>query len=67
MRTTLDIPADLLRQAQELAGTSSKTATIVFSLQELIRLKRLQELRTLRGKLKLDVDPETLRRARTDG
>ena len=65
MRTTLDIPEELLRQAQLLAGTSSKTATVIYSLQELIRLKKLQELRRLRGKLALEVDLSTLRRDRS--
>lgn len=67
MRTTLDIPEDLMRDAQRLAGTSSKTATVVYSLQELIRLKKLQELRRLRGKLKLDIDLARLRRDRVHG
>jgi Arc/MetJ family transcription regulator len=67
MRTTLDIPADLLEEAQQLAGTSSKTATVVYSLQELIRVKRLRELRRLRGRLPLELDLESLRRDRTNG
>ena len=66
MRTTLDIPADLLEEAQRLAGTSSKTATVVCSLQELIRVRRLRELRRLRGRLPLELDLPTLRRDRSD-
>ncbi|MFC1706799.1 type II toxin-antitoxin system VapB family antitoxin [Planctomycetota bacterium] len=64
MRTTLNIPEDLLREAQRLAQTSSKTATVIYSLQELIRIKRLEELRRLRGKLQLEIDLELLRRPR---
>jgi Arc/MetJ family transcription regulator len=67
MRTTLDLPRDLLVEAQRLAGTSSKTATIIYSLQELIRLKKIEELRKLRGRLELDVDLESLRRDRAHG
>lgn len=67
MRTTLDIPVDLLDEAQRLAGTSSKTATVVYSLQELIRVKRLRELRRLRGRLPLEVDLGASRRDRLNG
>ena len=67
MRTTLDIPEDLLDEARRLAGTSSKTATVVYSLQELIRYKRIQQIRKLKGKLDLDVDLAALRRDRTGG
>lgn len=67
MRTTLDIPRDLLDEAQRLSGASSKTATVVYSLQELIRVKRIQELRRLRGRLDLDLDLAVLRRDRTAG
>lgn len=64
MRTTLDLPEDLLEEAQRLAGTSSKTATIISSLHELIRIKRIEQLRKLRGRLDLDVDLAALRRDR---
>jgi len=67
MRTTLDLPRDLLVEAQRLAGTSSKTATIIYSLQELIRLKKIEQLRKLRGHLDLEIDLESLRRNRSHG
>lgn len=67
MRTTLNLPEDLLKEAQKLAGTSSKTSTVIYSLQELIRLKKIERLRKLRGLLDLDIDPETLRRERSHG
>ena len=65
MRTTLNIPQDLLEEAQRLAQTSSKTATVVYSLQELIRIKQIEKLRRLRGTLDLAVDLEALRRDRS--
>ncbi len=67
MRTTLDIPEDLMREAQQMAGTSSKTATVICSLHELIRLRKLQELRRLRGTLKLDINLAELRKDRPHG
>ena len=67
MRTTINIPQELLEEAQRLAGTSSKTATIIWSLQESIRVKRIEQLRKMRGKLDLDIDLGALRKSRTHG
>ena len=65
MRTTLDLPAGLLDEAQRLLGFKSKTDTVVLSLRELIRRKRIDELRELLGAVTLDVDvPRSRRRPR---
>ncbi len=65
MRTTVDLPEDLLKEAMELAKTKSKTSTIILSLQELIHKKKIEKLRGLKGKLNLNIDLESLRRDRT--
>lgn len=62
MRTTLDLPAELLDEAQRLLGFKSKTDTVVLSLRELIRRKRIDELRELLGSVTLDVDVARSRR-----
>lgn len=62
MRTTLDIPEDLLREAQELLGFKSKTDTIILSLRELIRHRRIEELKSLAGKIELKIDVKKHRR-----
>jgi Arc/MetJ family transcription regulator len=62
MRTTLDIPGDLIEEARRLLGFKSKTDTVVVSLRELIRRRRIEELKTLLGKVRLDVDIPTSRR-----
>ena len=65
MRTTLDLPAELLNEAQRLLGFKSKTDTVVQSLREVIRQKRIEELRELLGTVTLDVDvPRSRRRPR---
>tara|TARA_B100000315_G_scaffold215253_1_gene214450 strand:- start:3711 stop:3914 length:204 start_codon:yes stop_codon:yes gene_type:complete len=64
MRTTLDLPENLLEEAMKMAKTKSKTSTIILSLQELINKKRIEQLRKLRGKLDLNIDLNTLRRNR---
>lgn len=62
MRTTLDLPTELLDEAQRLLGSRSKTDTVVLSLRELIRRKRIAELRSLLGSVTLDVDVAQSRR-----
>jgi len=64
MRTTLDIPKELVEEAQRLLGFKSKTDTIVLSLQELIRHRRIEELKKLLGSVKLELDIATSRRRR---
>jgi Arc/MetJ family transcription regulator len=65
VRTTLDIPEDLIEEARRLLGFKSKTDTVVVSLRELIRRRRIEELKTLLGQVQLDVDiPSSRRRPR---
>ncbi len=56
MRTTLDLPAPLLDEAQRLLGFKSKTDTVVLSLTELIRHRRIDELKSLAGRVDLGID-----------
>jgi Arc/MetJ family transcription regulator len=62
MRTTLDVPEDLLKEAQRLLQFKSKTDTVIFSLRELIRRKRIEELKEMAGCIQLDVDLDRSRR-----
>ena len=64
MRTTLDIPESLIEEARQLLGFKSKTDTVVLSLQELIRRRRIEELKSLMGAVKLELDlPRSRRRS----
>jgi len=66
MRTTLDLPEPLIEEARRLLGFKSKTDTVVVSLQELVRRKRIEELKSLLGKVKLEIDlPKSRRRPRS--
>ena len=63
MRTTLDIPAELIEEAQRLLGLRSKSQTVIASLRELIRHGRIDELKSLIGWVRLDIDlPKSRRR-----
>jgi hypothetical protein len=66
MRTTLDIPESLIEEARLLLGFKSKTDTVVVSLQELIRRKRIDELKAMMGNVRLEIDvPKSRRRSRS--
>jgi Arc/MetJ family transcription regulator len=62
MRTTIDLPEDLLNEAQLLLQFKSKTDTVIFSLRELIRRKRIEDLKELAGSIQLDIDLNQSRR-----
>jgi hypothetical protein len=62
MRTTLDLPDGLLEEARRLLGFKSKTDTIVLSLTELVRRKRVEELKALAGSIRLELDVGESRR-----
>jgi Arc/MetJ family transcription regulator len=64
MRTTLDIPQELIEEAQRLLGFKSKTDTVIVSLRDLIRRRRIDELKTLMGSVQLDIDLPKSRRRR---
>jgi hypothetical protein len=63
MRTTLDLPEDLLDEARHLLGCQSKTEAVVLSLREGIRKRRISELKGLMGSIALEIDlPKSRRR-----
>ncbi len=65
MRTTLDVPQDLLEEARTALGFKSKTDTVVMALRELVRRRRLDELKSLMGHVRLEIDvPSSRRRPR---
>lgn len=61
MRTTLDLPEDLLRDAMKASHSSTKTAVIILALEELIRKSELADLKEYKGKIDLDIDIDALR------
>lgn len=65
MRTTLDLPDGLVEEARSMLGFTSKTDTVVLALRELIRRKRLDELKALMGHVSLEIDVARSRRRQT--
>lgn len=62
MRTTLDLPVHLVEQARDALGFRSKTDTVVFALREVVRRGRLDDLKSLMGRVAFEFDPAELRR-----
>jgi Arc/MetJ family transcription regulator len=62
MRTTLDLPAKLVEEARRILGAKSKSDAIVLSLTEVVRRKRIGELKAMRGTIQLHVDVAASRR-----
>ena len=61
MRTTLDIPEDLINEAMKTTQISTKTKVIITALEGLIRKSRISELKKYKGKVALDIDLDVLR------
>jgi hypothetical protein len=62
MRTTLDLPVDLVEDARRALGFKSKTDTVVVALKELIRRHKVEDLKNLLGRVELDIDLDRSRR-----
>lgn len=61
MRTTLDLPENLLNEAMKLTHTKTKTTVIVKALEELVRKTKIAELKKYKGKIDLDIDLDVIR------
>ncbi len=61
MRTTLDLPENLLEEAMKVAHVKTKTNVIVLALKELIRKSKISDLKKFKGKVDLDIDLDVLR------
>lgn len=61
MRTTLDLPEELLEKAMQVSNTPTKTRVIILALEELIRKSTIAELKNFKGTVDLEIDLDTLR------
>jgi len=61
MRTTLDIPEDLINEAMNTTQINTKTKVIITALESLIRKSKISDLKTYKGKVNLDIDLDVIR------
>ncbi len=62
MRTTLDLPAELIEEAMALSHQRTKTGVIVAALEDYVRKNKIRGLKKYRGRVSLDVDLKMLRK-----
>ena len=61
MRTTLDLPENLLEEAMKTTHIQTKTKVIITALEELIRKSKISELKKFKGKIDLAIDLDVIR------
>lgn len=61
MRTTIDIPADLLDEVMKITGATTKSQAVKEALAEQIKRTKRQRLITRKGTIDLNVDLDSLR------
>jgi Arc/MetJ family transcription regulator len=64
MKTTLNIPRELLEEAVKLAGVRTKTEAVMLALKELIRRQKIERLIEQTGSLEFSDDWEESRHGR---
>ena len=61
MRTTIDIPEDLMNEAMRVTNAPTKTALIKNALQNIIQKNKIKLLRNYKGKIDLNIDLNVVR------
>ncbi len=67
MRTTINISDSIIKETQAMYNTNNKSKAIENALKDAIRVKKLEKLMELKGKITFDEESiENLRRAEID-
>jgi len=61
MRTTLDLPEDLINEAMKITKANTKTDLIKLALHNIIQKNKIKFLKNYKGKINLDIDLNILR------
>ncbi len=61
MRTTLDLPEDLVNEAMEVTNCKTKTELIITALENIIVKEKVKRLKNYYGKVSLDLDLDLIR------
>lgn len=61
MRTTLDLPENLINEAMKATQINTKTKVIITALEDLIRKSKISGLKKFKGKVDLDIDMNAIR------
>ncbi len=61
MRTTLELPEDLINEAMKAANINTKTKVIITALEDLIRKTKISGLKKYKGNVDLGIDMDAIR------
>ena len=61
MRTTLDLPENLIEEAMKATKIKTKTKVIITALEDLVRKSNISGLKEFKGKVDLDIDMNMIR------
>ena len=61
IRTTLDLPKDLIDEAMKATRITTKTQLIITALEDLLRKSKISGLKNFKGKVDLDIDMNAMR------
>jgi hypothetical protein len=61
MRTTLDLPETLIKEAMALTHIHTKTDLIKTALRNLIQKEKIKDLKKFYGKIDLEIDLDAMR------
>lgn len=67
MRTTIDIPEELIEEAIEFSGVKSKRDAICWALKEAVRKQAIQDLLSRKVKVEFAVTPDELEKSEIEG
>lgn len=62
MRTTLDLPEDLIKKAMNITRAKTKTELFRIALENIINQEKRKKIKKYHGKIDLDIDLDTLRK-----
>ena len=61
MRTTINIPDQVMAELLKFTRASSKTEAVSAALKDWVNRQRIQKIKSLRGKIKIDLNIDELR------
>lgn len=61
MRTTLDLPEELLAKALKVTRSRTKTEVIKLALRNIIQKETIKDLKKFKGKIDLNIDLDKVR------
>ena len=61
MRTIIELPENLIKEAMEITKIRTKKKVIIKALEELINRYKISELKNYKGKIDFDIDLDILR------